>query len=96
MKRFLRIAIVVTGIGGTVGLGACDKPTADDCRAAIVNMEKLLGTDNITTTSKTSQNESEVRRCKGGSTREAVACAKAATTLAQLKACDFMGAKSKP
>jgi len=93
MKRFLLIAIAVTGIGG---LGACDKPTADDCRLAIVNMEKLLGTDTLTTTSKTGENESEVRRCKGGSTREAVACAKAATTLPQLKACDFMGAKSKP
>jgi len=96
MKQFLRIAIAVSVIGGLGSLSACDKPTADDCRAAIVNMEKLLGTDTVTTTSRTGENESEVRRCKGGSTREAVACAKAATTLAQLKACDFMGAKSKP
>jgi len=91
MKRFL---LIVTMIAGTGAIGACDKPTADDCREAIVNMEKLLGTDTLTTT-RTGENESEVRRCKGGSTREAVACAKAATTLAQLKACDFMGAKSK-
>jgi hypothetical protein len=91
MKRFLLIVTMITGSGA---IGACDKPAADDCREAILNMEKLLGTD-TTQTTRTGEIESEVRRCKGGSTREAVACAKGAATLAQLKACDFMGAKSR-
>jgi len=90
MKRFLLVAAVVAG---SLVVGACEKPSTDDCRAAISNMERLLGTD--TTNLRTAENESEVRRCKGGSTREAVACAKNATTLAQLKACDFMANKGQ-
>jgi hypothetical protein len=90
MKRFLVVAVIVAG---SLVVGACEKPSTDDCRAAISNMERLLGTD--TTNIRTAENESEVRRCKGGSTREAVACAKDASTLAQLKACDFMAKSAK-
>jgi hypothetical protein len=93
MKRYA--SFVVAGVVGLVvacGLGGCNKPTADDCRLAIANMEKLLGTD---TAAKNVDPEGEVRRCKGGSTREAVDCAVKATTLDQLKACEFMGSKAK-
>jgi hypothetical protein len=85
MKRFLFVVIAVAGFG------ACNKPTADDCRVAITNMQKLLGTDMA---AKNADTEGEVRRCKGGSTKEAVACASKATTLAELKACGFMGSKT--
>jgi len=85
MKRFLLLAVAVAGIA------ACNKPTADDCRLAISNMEKLLGTETI---ARNGDNEGEVRRCRGGSSKEAVACAVKASTLAELKACDFMGNKS--
>jgi len=87
MKRFLFVVIAM------VGAGACDKPALDDCRQAIANMQKLLGTD---TAAKNLDNEGEVRRCKGGSSKEAVACAIKATTVDQLKACEFMGSKAKP
>ena len=90
MKRFLLVVVTAAGLAG---VGACNKPTAEDCRAAILNMERLLHTN--TETGRTSESESEVRRCKGGSTQQAVACAKRATTLAELKACDFMS-KAKP
>lgn len=86
MKRFLLIVVAITGAS------ACNKPSADDCRRAIVHMQELLGTDNA---AKNNDNEAEVRRCKGGSSREAVACALKATSLAELKACDFMGPKNK-
>lgn len=85
MKRFLLVAVVM------VSAGACNKPTADDCRQAINNMQKLLGTDNV---AKNTDTEGEVRRCKGGSSKEAVACAMKATSLPELKACNFMAAKS--
>ena len=80
------LAIAAPGV-----LGACNKPEAEDCRKAIVNMQKLLGTD---AAAKNVDNEGEVRRCKGGSTREAVACAIKANTVDELKACQFMGTKS--
>ena len=92
MKRFLLVVVTVAGLAG---VGACNKPTAEECRAAILNMEKLLHT-NIEV-GRTSESEGEVRRCKGGSTQKAVTCAIRATTLAELKACDFMGkAKAEP
>ncbi len=88
MKRFLLVVVAVAGFA------ACNKPAADDCRAAINNMQRLLNTG-TSTIDKAAENESEVRRCKGGSTKEAVACAIKATTLAELKACEFMGTKKK-
>ena len=81
------LAIAAPGV-----LGACNKPEAEDCRKAIVNMQKLLGTD---AAAKNGDNEGEVRRCKGGSSRESVACAMKASTLDELKACGFMAAKAK-
>jgi hypothetical protein len=86
MKRFLFVVVAI------VGAGACNKPSADDCRRAIVHMQELLGTDNVAENDDTT---AEVRRCKGGSSREAVACAIKATSLAELKACEFMGTKAK-
>lgn len=86
MKRFLLVAITL------VGAGACNKPSADSCRQAIGNMQKLLGTD---VAAKNSDIEGDVRRCRGGSSQEAVACAIKASSLAELKACDFMAPKKK-
>src|SRR5262249_8967112 len=82
-----RVILGVVVMSGVAGVGACNKPTADDCRTAIANMQRLLGTDGA---SRDANNEAEVRRCKGGSSRDAVACAAKATTLDELKACEFM------
>src|SRR5262249_10956297 len=68
MKRFLLVLAALTPLGA----GACNKPTPDDCRKAITNMERLLGTE---AAARNADNEGEVRRCRGGSTKEAVACA---------------------
>lgn len=100
MKRLLRVNGVVGSIGLRGGLLAvlvasalgCNKPEADDCRRAITNMQQLLGTE---AAAKNVDNESEVRRCKGGSSKESVACAIKATTREELKACGFMGSKKK-
>jgi hypothetical protein len=92
MKRFLVVLTVgLAGLGGLASLGGCDKPGADECRQAIENMQKLLGTSaGIRATDITG----EIRLCKGGSSRESVACASKATTVEELKACKFMGSKS--
>lgn len=85
MKRVLGAIVVLSFV--ITGAGGCEKPALEDCRQAIANMQKLLGTD---AAAKNSDNEGEVRRCKGGSTRKTVACAIKATTLDELKACEFM------
>ena len=92
MKRYRWIGAALGAVLTVASIGACNKPELEDCRKAIANMQKLLGTD---AAAKNVDNEGEVRRCKGGSSRAAVACAIKATTLDELKACEFMGSKKK-
>lgn len=80
MTRFALAALVV----GAVFAG-CNKPSKEDCRKAIENMRALMRTTQLDT-----DVEGEVRRCNGGSSKEAVACAIKATTLAELRECKFM------
>ena len=81
MTRIRLIAIIAA-----LGFAACDKPSTDDCEKALRNMQKLLGTDNLGTTASL---QGEIRRCRGGSSKEAVACAIKASTLDELKNCAF-------
>ena len=89
MKRFLLVVVAIIGAGGA---SACNKPSADECRQAISNMQRLMHTDS---TARSSDVEGEVRRCKGGSSKEAVACAINAQTREDLDACKFWGTKSQ-
>jgi len=88
MKRFL-LAVAVLTVPGAI---ACNKPSPDECRQAITNMEKLLGTQEA---ARNTDNEGEIRRCRGGSTKEAVTCAIKAASLEELKACAFMSPRTK-
>ncbi|MBA2543565.1 MAG: hypothetical protein H0V17_28245 [Deltaproteobacteria bacterium] len=81
MKRFaLAFAVVLSSV---VAVG-CNKPAEEDCKKAIENMRKLMGTDAYVTDIQPS-----IRRCRGGSSRDAVACAGAAKTRTELEACGF-------
>jgi hypothetical protein len=77
----------VAALGLALSVAACKKPSEDSCRKAIANMRSLLGTDTI---ARNTDTEGDVRRCRGGSTKEAVACAEKAATLDELRACKFM------
>jgi hypothetical protein len=87
MKRFLLVLAALAPLG----TAACNKPTPEDCRKAITNMERLLGTE---AAARSADNDGEVRRCRGGSTKENVACAIKATTVEELKACKLWGSKA--
>ena len=80
------VLAIATALGLGAGLTGCDKPTPDRCRAALLNMQHILGTENLNTNASL---EGEVRRCRGGSKKTAVECAIKATTLDELRACDF-------
>jgi hypothetical protein len=86
MKRFLLVVVALAGAG------ACDKPSAEDCRKAILHVEQLYGTEN---TGKNGDIEANVRLCKGGSSKQAVACKLKAESIEQLKACDSTETKSQ-
>ena len=79
-----RLALLMAFVAsGAIG---CSKPTEADCRKAISNMQRLMGTEKLQDSDGI---ESEVRRCKGGSTKKAVACAIKAQTLDDLRRCEF-------
>ena len=90
MKRVIVAAVAVVGLAST----GCNKPAEQDCRKAIQHMQELIGTSSVNRSD--AEIEGEVRRCRGGSSREAVACAIQATTIEQLKACAFMSPPAKP
>jgi hypothetical protein len=79
-----RIAVAVALVAALVV--ACDKPSADDCEKALHNMQQLLGTDNLNTTAGI---QSEIRACRSGSSKTAVACAINAKSIDDLNKCDF-------
>ncbi|MEO8841708.1 MAG: hypothetical protein ABI591_24025 [Kofleriaceae bacterium] len=86
MTRPARLALALVAAFGAASVSACDKPTPEDCEKALRNMQQLLGTDNLNTTAGI---QSEIRRCRGGSSRTAVACAIKAQSLDELNKCDF-------
>jgi hypothetical protein len=80
----LATMVVVAAI--SLALGACNKPTEENCRKALANMQRLMGTENLRDPEML---EGEVRRCKGGSKRAAVDCAIKAQSFDELKHCNF-------
>jgi hypothetical protein len=83
----IRLATILTTVLLALGAGACDKPSSDDCEKALRNMQRILGTDSFNSDTATIQGE--VRRCRGASSKKAVACAIKAETLDDLNNCDF-------
>jgi hypothetical protein len=86
MTRLASLAAVATISLLAVLSSGCEKPSEESCRKAISNMQQLMGTDNLRDHASV---ESEVRRCKGGSSRKSVECAINAKTLQELRTCDF-------
>ena len=87
---------IVIALGLVLAAPATSR-TPENCRKALLNMQHLLGTDNLE--DGTGRLESEIRRCRGGSTKESVECAMNATTLDELKKCEFThvgSAKPRP
>jgi hypothetical protein len=76
---------LVVGLSLVLAIG-CNKPSEENCRKAIANMQSLLDTEHLLSDASL---QGEIRRCKGGSTKEAVDCAIKATSLDELRACGF-------
>lgn len=84
MTRIARRAALATLAAW--GLLACNKPSSEDCEKALHNIQLILKTDNLGTTEDL---QGEIRRCRGSSSKKAVACTIGAKTAAELNACDF-------
>jgi hypothetical protein len=88
MTRFAlaRSALLALATLGSLTAAGCNKPSKEECRQAIDNMRSIMGTDLL----QESDTQGWVRRCNGGSRKEAVLCAIKATTMDELRACQFM------
>jgi hypothetical protein len=84
MTRIYAIALTLVVVLG------CNKPSEERCRAALSNMRGLMGTDSSAASNTGGDIEGALRRCKGGSTKEAVECAANAKTIEDLEGCQFM------
>src|SRR5207248_11338705 len=73
-------------------LAACDRPSPEACRKALVNMQRLLGNQSQ---SDEAALASEVRRCRGGSSKASVECATKAASVDDLRKCEFYKAPDK-
>ncbi|MBZ0238417.1 MAG: hypothetical protein K8M05_39255, partial [Deltaproteobacteria bacterium] len=71
-----------------VGLAACDKPSEGDCRKAIENIRRLLGTDTLT--EDTGQTAAWIRSCVGSARKSSVKCAMEASTVEALQRCGLV------
>jgi len=87
LRSHFRVALAVLSAWT---LAACDKPSSEACEQALRNIQRVLQTDNLGTTEGL---QGEIRRCRGSSSKKAVDCAIAATTAAELSACDFKKTK---
>jgi hypothetical protein len=87
MRSHLRVALAVLT---ACAIGACDKPSSEDCEHALRNIQRILQTDNLGTTESL---QGEIRRCRGSSSKKAVQCAMHASTADELHACDFKKTK---
>ena len=75
----------------TVVLVACNKPSEEACTKAIENIQHILGSSGGDTDLK-----AQVRRCKGGSTKESVECASKAKNREELLACKMITFDNAP
>ncbi|MEO6776422.1 MAG: hypothetical protein ABI467_25990 [Kofleriaceae bacterium] len=81
-----RLATILTTVLLALGTGACDKPSSESCEQALRNMQRILGTEALNDTASL---QSDIRSCRGESSKAAVACAIKATTVEDLNNCDF-------
>ncbi len=74
----------------TASIG-CDKPTAGECKKAILNIRKVLGTNEQSEFA--SQTGAWVRSCRGSAKRKAVTCAMESASVEALKGCGLISTK---
>ena len=81
MNRVVLLLLVLGALGGA----GCSKPTADDCRKAVLNLQRLRGLD---TSSQAPDVEQFVRKCRATGSPEVVHCIINASTAAEVERCE--------
>ncbi len=77
MRSFVLLAAIM--------LCACGRPSTEDCRKAVNNMQKLRGLENA---QQAPDPEAAVRKCRSTANPDTVACLIRAKTQPELDACE--------
>jgi hypothetical protein len=67
-----------------VATAACNKPSEDDCRKAVLNLQRLRG---LETSPHAPDPEPAIRRCRSSARPETVKCLISATNAAEADRC---------
>jgi hypothetical protein len=78
MKRLVLIAALALA-------GACSKPSADDCRKAVLNLQRIRGLD---TSAHAPDPEAFVRKCRATGDPKVVRCIIEAKTEGEVARCE--------
>jgi hypothetical protein len=68
-----------------LSLGCANKPSEEECKKAISNIQKVLGLEGTAIEADTI---AAIRKCRGQSTRQAALCMAAAKTSEEIDACE--------
>jgi hypothetical protein len=79
----IRSVLAVVALVATGALAACNKPQEADCQKAVDNINRLHGKH-----VDLKESAAAVRSCRSSSHKATVACMVAATTIAELTACE--------
>jgi hypothetical protein len=82
MVRSALFALALVSLGGLAG---CGKASVEDCRKAVMNLQKLRGLD---TSPQAPDPEAAVRKCRATANPRTVACLIAAKSAAEADACE--------
>jgi hypothetical protein len=82
--RWRIILPFLAGIIGLGGLGACSRPSEEDCRRALLNVQKIRG---LADSTNAPDPEPAVRKCRSTASHEQVACLTAAKTSKDVEVC---------
>jgi hypothetical protein len=83
MKRLVLFLALVVGAAGST---ACSKPSAEDCRKAVLNLQRIRGLD---TSAHAPDVEQFVRKCRATGSPESVHCIVNAKTEAEVSHCEL-------
>jgi hypothetical protein len=77
----MKVALV---LACAFGLWGCDKPSEDDCKAAVARIQKLHGNER----DDPALERAAIRSCRGSASKESVSCIIRAENVEALQACE--------
>ena len=80
MARMRTLLVVVL-----LSLGCGNKPSEEECKKAIANIQKVLG---VAESAVEADTVAAVRKCRGQSTKAAANCMAGAKTIEEIDACE--------